>query len=244
MRLLSLTLILALSACAGAEIRDTAAEDRDKDGVSDDLDRCLGQAGPMDNLGCPDRDEDQDGVIDRLDSCPLVAGSAASAGCPDINAPAVAAAPSPAPTPAGEARVDKGGARDGAVQTAPAGEELVRVRGRRLQFAEPVTFEPATATLTPRGQALLEAAARLLMNHPEWRRLLVEGHVDEPGNSAARARALSQQRAEVVKQALVKIGVGEGRLRTQGFGYSRLLDRSETPAAQKINNRIEIAVID
>ena len=69
-----------------------------------------------------------------------------------------------------------------------------------------------------------------------------EGHVDEPGNSAERARELSRRRAETVKKALVELGVASERLQTRAYGYSKLLDRSETPAAQKRNNRIEIVV--
>lgn len=211
--------------------------DRDHDGVPDDIDRCPDQPGPAATLGCPDRDEDRDGVVDRLDLCPSVAGPPQNNGCPDGTS--------------GTGRASAGtgqaaGATGAAPPSPPAGpdSDLAQLRGGRFVFSEPISFEPARDTLTPRGLAEVEATARVLGAHPELRLLRIEGHVDEPGNTAARARELSERRAQAVKRTLLHFGVAPERLRTQGFGYGRLLDRSETPAAQKINNRIEIVVVE
>jgi hypothetical protein len=42
--------------------------DNDKDGITNDLDRCPDVAGPMSLNGCPD--SDGDGVADIDDRCP------------------------------------------------------------------------------------------------------------------------------------------------------------------------------
>ncbi len=65
--------------------------DRDKDGVSDRLDRCPDTAedrdGFLDDDGCPDPDDDNDGVPDAADSCKGVAedrdGFLDGDGCPE-----------------------------------------------------------------------------------------------------------------------------------------------------------------
>jgi outer membrane protein OmpA-like peptidoglycan-associated protein len=48
--------------------------DTDKDGLTDELDRCLDQAEDLDAFddqdGCPDTDNDQDLLVDTADSCP------------------------------------------------------------------------------------------------------------------------------------------------------------------------------
>jgi outer membrane protein OmpA-like peptidoglycan-associated protein len=48
--------------------------DTDKDGITDDLDRCIDQAEDIDAFedqdGCPDNDNDQDALADTADSCP------------------------------------------------------------------------------------------------------------------------------------------------------------------------------
>lgn len=228
-------------ACGGSE--DPKA-DRDGDGVPDVMDRCVDRVGPLANLGCPDRDEDRDGVVDRLDACPTVSGSAAARGCPDESTPisptsqALVQAAAPAAGPA----VPGGGA--GVAGAGSPTDGLASLRGGRFEWPEPIAFDRDRDTLTERGQLEVAATARAILLHPELRQLTIEGHVDEPGNSAAHARELSERRAEAVKRALVQLGVPASKLRTRGFGYSKLLDRSETPAAQKKNNRIEIVVTE
>jgi OOP family OmpA-OmpF porin len=60
------------------------AKDEDKDGVSDQKDKCAGtpKGIKVDANGCP-LDVDNDGVLDYQDKCPTVAGLAATNGCPD-----------------------------------------------------------------------------------------------------------------------------------------------------------------
>jgi outer membrane protein OmpA-like peptidoglycan-associated protein len=64
-----------------------AADDRDGDGIPDDLDKCPGEPEDKDGFededGCPDLDNDGDGVPDAEDDCPDVAGIPENRGCPD-----------------------------------------------------------------------------------------------------------------------------------------------------------------
>ena len=57
--------------------------DRDKDGVSNKLDKCPKIPGPCISHGCPDRDSD--GVLDMEDLCPDVPGPVTLHGCPDTD---------------------------------------------------------------------------------------------------------------------------------------------------------------
>lgn len=56
-------------------------KDKDKDHVSNKMDKCKKTKGPWETLGCPD--SDLDGVTDDIDKCPDVPGIAALDGCPD-----------------------------------------------------------------------------------------------------------------------------------------------------------------
>lgn len=56
-------------------------KDRDKDGVSNKLDKCKKSKGTCQSEGCADKDGD--GVADEKDKCPDVAGIAELNGCPD-----------------------------------------------------------------------------------------------------------------------------------------------------------------
>lgn len=222
---------LAAAAPAGA--------DRDGDGVSDEMDRCPDRAGLRENMGCPDRDEDGDGVVDRLDQCPSVAGTREAAGCPIREG----ISPAQGGTQTQDGAQGQGPAVTPGAAQAPAGE-LAQLRGWRFEMREPIAFTLATATFTGRSEEVLREVAQVLKARPEIRLLRIEGHVDEPNNSGPRARALSRERAEAVKRKLVELGVPASKLETQGYGYSRLLDRSETPEARLRNNRIEIVVLD
>jgi outer membrane protein OmpA-like peptidoglycan-associated protein len=55
-------------------------KDKDKDGITDDIDKCPEVAGPAVTNGCPDKDAD--GIADTDDQCPDVAGTLALKGCP------------------------------------------------------------------------------------------------------------------------------------------------------------------
>ena len=57
--------------------------DRDKDGVTDNKDRCPDEPGSTKNDGCPVTDRDGDGVPDATDRCPDTPGPASNYGCPE-----------------------------------------------------------------------------------------------------------------------------------------------------------------
>lgn len=67
--------------------------DADKDGISDNIDKCPGEKEDIDNFedddGCPDLDNDKDGVPDIKDKCPNEAedkdGYKDDDGCPDLD---------------------------------------------------------------------------------------------------------------------------------------------------------------
>lgn len=63
--------------------------DTDGDGITDDLDRCLGDPEDRDEFedadGCPDPDNDGDGTVDLEDRCPLDAGVPENHGCVDVD---------------------------------------------------------------------------------------------------------------------------------------------------------------
>lgn len=62
--------------------------DRDKDGISDEKDKCPDVPGLKEFEGCPDTDED--GIPDNEDDCPEEAGSKELKGCPDSDGDGVA----------------------------------------------------------------------------------------------------------------------------------------------------------
>ena len=80
-----------LSGLIGVSYRVWNEKDTDKDGISDDVDKCIYEAedfdGYQDDDGCPDNDNDGDGISDLADNCPNKAedfdGYQDNDGCPD-----------------------------------------------------------------------------------------------------------------------------------------------------------------
>lgn len=111
-------------------------------------------------------------------------------------------------------------------------------------------FEPATATLTARGQAALDAlAARLAERDPEGP-LRVEGYTDSvPVGASLRERfpsnwELSAARASAVVRYLIDAhAFAPERLQAVGYGPTHPVATNETAAGRRQNRRIRFVAL-
>lgn len=112
-------------------------------------------------------------------------------------------------------------------------------QGIRLRLPqEEVAFRSGTAELPPKEMPSLEEIAALLIEHRELY-ALVEGHTDSAG-TAAMNMALSQQRADAVRQAIIALGVAPERLSATGVGAARPVATNATRAGRRENRRVEV----
>lgn len=123
------------------------------------------------------------------------------------------------------------------VTPAPATDSSL---ANRLAAAGNITFEPASAAITPEGLAIVDAVAAILAGAPEIP-LEVHGHTDSDGDSVVNER-LSQERAQAVVDALVERGVAAERLTPVGFGESDPIAPNITAEGRAENRRIEFAL--
>src|SRR5690606_869234 len=84
--------------------------------------------------------------------------------------------------------------------------------------------------------------ALFVRDHPE-RRLLIEGHTDSRGPEEYN-RALSEDRANAVRDALVDRGIDASRIQTEGLGEAFPVASNETSAGMQQIRRVEIVVSD
>ena len=105
------------------------------------------------------------------------------------------------------------------------------------RFSKRVFFGQANAVLSSKAKASLVRNARWLKRH-EDRSVVVEGHCSVTG-PAAPNMALSEARAEAVKDFLVEMGVDESRIETKGYGLTRPRYK---PASSPKNRRVIIRV--
>ena len=117
-------------------------------------------------------------------------------------------------------------------------------RRDRIELREQVQFDTAKDVIRPESRQLLREVARILAEHPELKRVRVEGHTDGVGAAAKNVR-LSERRARAVVRWLVEQGgVAPSRLEAKGFGPARPVDTNGTAEGRARNRRVELTVIE
>ena len=105
-----------------------------------------------------------------------------------------------------------------------------------------VLFEFGKADINEQEAApYLDRIAQLL-NEKSARPVSLEGHSDSVGNDAANL-ALSEKRAQNVRNALLARSVPSDRMTTKGYGKSRPLAPNDTELGRKLNRRVELIIL-
>lgn len=222
-----------------------AAKDRDGDTILDAEDACPDQAGPP-NLdrakhGCPlPSDRDADTIVDGEDACPDTAGvpneDRSKHGCPedkDRDKDGIENASDACPDEAGPANADP----------KKNGCPKAMIVGSTIKINERVEFDTAQATIRTESDALLNAVANIFKEHPEIKKVNVQGHTDNRGTRAYNLR-LSKQRAAAVVDWLVRHGIDAGRLTSEGIGPDKPADTNETAEGRQNNRRVEFIIVE
>jgi OOP family OmpA-OmpF porin len=220
--------------------------DRDKDGIIDDQDACPDVPGvktddPKTN-GCPPPppDRDKDGIIDAEDACPDVPGvktnDPKTNGCPpdpDRDHDGIKNEDDACPDEPGPANKDP--KKNGCPRAV--------VRNNQIVILEQVKFATGSAVILPASNELMAAVTKVFTDHPEIKKVSVEGHTDNVG-PARYNKVLSGKRAASVVAWLVKHGIDASRLESVGFGMERPIDTNATPAGRQNNRRVEFHIVD
>lgn len=103
-----------------------------------------------------------------------------------------------------------------------------------------IQFEFNSAALTEASEEGVKMLAEFLRNHSG---ISVElaGHTDNVGSDTYNQK-LSEERAEVVRQALIGAGIKEERLTAKGYGSSQPLYPNDTEEHRALNRRTEMVV--
>jgi outer membrane protein OmpA-like peptidoglycan-associated protein len=186
------------------------------------------------------RDSDADGLGDSVDRCPQEAedrdGFEDQDGCaePDNDKDGIADDDDECPEDAEE----PGGDRDGCPDKA-----RVTVRQGKLVIFGKVQFAVGSDDILPKSEQLVDEMARALKEHPEIKRVEIQGHTDSTGDDFFNLR-LGQQRAESVKAALGKRGVAATRITAKGHGEQTPIAPNDTPAGRAKNRRVEFVIVE
>ncbi len=252
---------------AKAPIAACPLADWDGDGIRNRNDDCPKEAEDTDEFedknGCPDPDNDGDGIADAADKCPLVVGTERFEGCPppDQDGDGVFDPDDKCPTEPGPKERDGCPLRDtdgdGSMDDVdncinePGPEDnqgcprkqkqLVKITKDKLVILDKVYFDTNKATIQSRSFKLLDQVSQVLNDHPEVKRIRVEGHTDDQGNDAHNLK-LSQDRADAVSIYLMANGVAIERVAAVGFGETQPIESNKTKKGRATNRRVEFVI--
>ncbi len=164
---------------------------------------------------------DSDDSEDRLAGAAIGAAGGALLGY-GICALVLPDAPEPAPEPAAEEP-----------QTDPC-EGVVVLTG--------VNFDVDQSNVRPDAASILNDMADKLGRCPK-KLIRVEAHTDSTGSDDYN-QALSERRAQSVRDYLVGQGVSASVLETEGFGETRPIDSNDTAEGRARNRRVELHPVD
>ena len=220
--------------------------DNDHDGIPDALDKCPldpeDKDGFQDEDGCPDKDNDGDGIPDALDKCPNEPedkdGFEDLDGCPDPDNDHDGIPDAQDKCPNEPETINGIQDDDGCPDR---GDTTIVLSPDRIETLDPIQFngnKPTRASLPLLGQV-----GATMRAHPEILRLRVTVHV-QPTRDPAADQARSEKRAQAVREWLVQWGVAPTRVEPRGFGGAKPLVPPNQRGAAKINDRIELIILE
>jgi type IX secretion system PorP/SprF family membrane protein len=205
--------------------------DSDHDGVVDSLDHCPTIAGILENNGCPWADRDKDGIADNIDRCPDIAGIAKNNGCPssDKDGDSIPDELDNCPNTKGETY------NNGCPVVTQVQKEVVSKAISNLEF------EFNKAEIKQESNLGLDMLAMLLSEKPDWK-LNLAGHTDDVGSDEFNLQ-LSKDRAEAVRNYLVKKGLNSERFIVEYYGKSKPVTSNSSESGRKQNRRVEMTFV-
>ena len=129
--------------------------------------------------------------------------------------------------------------QDGCPDEGPLGIKLI---GPVLVTRAEIRFEARKAEVHPESVSLLEEVARIVMKNPHLGKLVVEAHTDPRGSSAFN-EALSQARADAVRDVLLRAGAPSKRVEAIGMGEYRPIVCDTCPPGDHARSRRIVAAV-
>ncbi len=103
-----------------------------------------------------------------------------------------------------------------------------------------LTFETDSARITTQARPQVDELIQIMKAYPNLQ-IRIEGNTDSTGDDAIND-PLSGERAESVKQALLKGGIAPSRVSTRERGDTKPVASNQTPAGRQKNRRIDVVI--
>jgi outer membrane protein OmpA-like peptidoglycan-associated protein len=107
---------------------------------------------------------------------------------------------------------------------------------------ENVYFEFGKSTLKPESYPAIEELVSLLKTESTMK-IEISGHTDNIGNPETNIK-LSKDRAEAVRQYIIKKGISANRVSSVGYGNTKPIATNETEEGRQLNRRTEVKILN
>jgi outer membrane protein OmpA-like peptidoglycan-associated protein len=113
-------------------------------------------------------------------------------------------------------------------------------RGLIVTLSGGILFDTGKTSLKPGAKSTLTRIAKQLQTDPSLK-IAVEGHTDNVG-TAEKNQALSEKRANAVRDYLVSAGIASDHITATGRGEDAPIATNKTTAGQQQNRRVELVI--
>jgi OOP family OmpA-OmpF porin len=124
----------------------------------------------------------------------------------------------------------------------PPEPKRVEVQADQIVIREKIQFETDQAVIKSESFDLLNEIARVLSDHPQIKRVSIEGHTDSAGSDKYNQK-LSDKRAAAVRTYLTEHGVTADRLTSKGWGEAKPIADNADEAGREQNRRVEFIIV-
>jgi outer membrane protein OmpA-like peptidoglycan-associated protein len=132
------------------------------------------------------------------------------------------------------------GIKDGIIQRYTLNFTLNNITLRKTYTLHDVFFETAKSNLRPESDKELNELAEYLSYHKKTI-IEVAGYTDNVGKDDAN-QILSQARADVVRNYLIKKGISGDNITAKGYGATSPVATNDTPEGRQQNRRTEVHI--
>ena len=120
--------------------------------------------------------------------------------------------------------------------------QLVVIEKDRIQLKKKLQFKANSAQITgAESFAILDSVLDAINSTSRIKK--IEGHTDDKGVREANVK-LSKDRANAVRDYLIKAGVGADMLEAEGYGPDKPIESNKTNRGRDANRRVEFIVVE
>ncbi|MCC6684313.1 MAG: OmpA family protein [Bacteroidia bacterium] len=129
---------------------------------------------------------------------------------------------------------------------APVKDTIIHIKQSNLVYDEPnslivLAFRKNSTTITRYGSFYLDELCKMMMKYPKMC-IEIRGYAYFK-NDSVKSQHLSEKRAEIIYQELVKRGITDNRLRHVGLGSLKELNTQNYRETRKLNARIILVIL-